>query len=68
VPSHSVEVVDTTAAGDAFVGALAARLDSIDNLEHAVRYATAAGALACTRMGAQPSLPTAADVDRLLAS
>jgi ribokinase len=68
VPSPSVEVVDTTAAGDAFVGALAARLDSIDNLEHAVRYATAAGALACTRMGAQPSLPTAADVDRLLAS
>jgi ribokinase len=66
VPSHTIKVVDTTAAGDAFVGALAARFESLDNLEQAVRHATAAGALACTRMGAQPSLPTAAEVDRLL--
>ena len=39
----------------------------LDNLEQAVRYATAAGALACTRMGAQPSLPTRGEVEGLLA-
>jgi ribokinase len=53
-----VEVVDTTGAGDAFVGALAARLAAEDSLEDAVAYAVRAGAAAVTREGAQGALPT----------
>ena len=63
----SVSVVDTTAAGDAFNGALAATVGGGDTLESALRFANAAAGLACTRRGAQPSLPTRAEVDRLLA-
>jgi ribokinase len=65
VPAVMVQVVDTTGAGDAFVAALAARLDGLDSLPQAARYACAAAALACTRPGAQPSMPTAAEVDQL---
>ncbi len=66
VPGHEVEVVDTTAAGDAFTAALAvARARGHDWLD-ATRYANAAGALACTRFGAQPSMPTADAVRSLL--
>ena len=56
VPPH-VDVVDTTAAGDAFVGALAAALDGGSQLRDALRTATAAGSLACTVSGAQPAMP-----------
>ena len=66
VAPFAVEAVDTTAAGDAFVGALAARLHGLEALGEAARYASAAAALACTRPGAQPSLPTAGEVQRLL--
>jgi ribokinase len=66
-PAFSVDVVDTTAAGDAFVGAIAGRLVQGDGLGGAVRYACAAGAVAATRPGAQPSLPTAGEVATLLA-
>jgi ribokinase len=65
-PALPVSVVDTTAAGDAFNGALAAALGGGDRLESALRFANAAAALACTRRGAQPSLPARAEVDRLL--
>jgi ribokinase len=65
-PAHPVTVVDTTAAGDAFNGALAVALGGTSRLEDALRFANAAGALACTRRGAQPSLPTRAEVDGLL--
>ena len=58
VPGFAAETVDTTAAGDAFVGALAARLEEGADLPEAVRFACAAGAEAVTREGAQPSLPT----------
>jgi ribokinase len=68
ISAFPVEAVDTTAAGDAFVGALAARFHGPDTLRKAARYASAAGALACTRRGAQPSLPWAHEIDRLLAS
>jgi ribokinase len=68
VPAFPVVAVDTTAAGDAFVGALAARYRGPDSLVAACRFAAAAGALACTRPGAQPSLPTLAEVEGLLAS
>lgn len=65
-PGHAVEAVDTTAAGDAFCGALCARLAAGDALDAAVRFANAAGALATTREGAQPSLPSAAEIQALL--
>jgi len=66
-PAFPVEAVDTTAAGDAFTGALALALASGRNRETALREALAAGSLACTRLGAQPSLPTRAELDALLA-
>ena len=65
-PALPVSVVDTTAAGDAFNGALAVSVGGGDRLDSALRFANAAAALACTRRGAQPSLPTRAEVDRLL--
>lgn len=55
----AVEVVDTTGAGDAFVGALAAALDRGAEIERALREGAAAGALACTATGAQTSAPDA---------
>lgn len=64
--AHQVEVVDTTAAGDAFAGALAAELAQGRTLQEAVRYAGAAGALAVSRAGALPSLPTREETERLL--
>jgi len=54
----SVEVVDTTGAGDAFVGALAARLADDAPMDGAVAYAVRAGAAAVTKEGAQGALPT----------
>jgi ribokinase len=66
-PFH-VLPVDTTGAGDAFCGTLAARLAAGDALDAAVRVAAAAGALATTRRGAVPSMPHAADVAALLAA
>lgn len=62
-----VNAVDNTAAGDAFVGALVARLAEGLTMMQAVRYASAAGALAVTRLGAQSSLPSRAAVEALVA-
>lgn len=78
LPAFPVEAVDTTAAGDAFNGALATAIagkslaDALyagrfQLLEDAVRFANAAGALTTTRRGAQESLPAKADIERLLA-
>lgn len=66
VPAYPVEVVDTTAAGDAFIGGFAAALLRGQALVEAVRYGCACGALAATRFGAQPSLPDAQEVQALL--
>ena len=66
VAGFPVEAVDTTAAGDAFVGALAAALERRDALPDALRRANAAGALAVQRHGAQPSLPNAAAIEAFL--
>jgi len=66
VPPFEVAPVDTTAAGDAFVGGLATALAEGKSLARAVRWGNAAGALAVTRAGAQPSLPTRGAVTRLL--
>ncbi len=60
-------VVDTTAAGDAFVGVLAAALDAGEALPAALRIASVAGGLACQALGAQPSLPDKAAIDAALA-
>ncbi len=68
VPSFPVKPVDTTAAGDAFNGALAVALGRGEGLEGAVRFANAVGALSTTRLGAQPSLPSAAEVDEFIKS
>jgi ribokinase len=66
VPSFNVDVVDTTAAGDAFIGGFASALLQEKSIEEAVRYGCACGALAATKFGAQPSLPTKDDVDKFL--
>jgi len=66
VNTYQVEVVDTTAAGDAFIGGFAFALLQDKSLEEAVCYGCACGALATTRFGAQPSLPTKDEVERLL--
>ena len=66
-PAHQLEVVDTTAAGDAFNGAFAVALAGGAAEEAAGRFANAVGALAVTRAGAQPAMPLRADVERLLA-
>jgi ribokinase len=64
--AHDVEVVDTTAAGDCFIGVLAAGLDRGLALEPALRRANFAAALSCTRLGSQGSLPTGAETDAAL--
>ncbi|MDX1613773.1 MAG: ribokinase [Candidatus Promineifilaceae bacterium] len=68
-PAFTVQrVVDTTAAGDAFVGGLAVALAEGLTLPQALPWGTAAGALAVTRPGAQPSLPQREEIEALLAS
>ena len=63
VDSFKVNVVDTTAAGDAFIGGFATALLQDKSLVEAVRYACACGALATTKFGAQPSLPIKEEVE-----
>ena len=62
-PARHVTPVDTTAAGDAFNGAFAVALAEGADLDRAVRFATTAAAISVTRHGAQPSMPTRAEVD-----
>ncbi len=66
VDSYKVDVVDTTAAGDAFIGGFASAMLSGKSLEDSVRYGCACGALATTKFGAQPSLPTKEDVEKFI--
>jgi ribokinase len=66
VPAFPTEVVDTTAAGDAFMGGLAAALIEGLPLEEAVRWGNAAGSLASSKLGAQPSLPTREALEKRL--
>ncbi len=63
-PGRRVKAVDTTAAGDTFCGALAARLAAGDGIGEAAEFANRAAAIACTKMGAQPSVPTSEEVER----
>jgi ribokinase len=66
-PACKVDVVDPTAAGDAFTAALTVQLAAGAQIEEAIRYANLAGALAVTKLGAQPSLPTHAEVQAFAA-
>lgn len=65
-PAFPIEPVDTTAAGDAFVGSFAVALAEGSSVSEAVRYGNAAGALSSTKSGAQPSMPGREDLDKML--
>jgi len=65
-PANKVEVVDTTAAGDTFVGSYAAALLDEKSPAEALHFATAAACLAVTRLGAQPSIPFKEKVDEFI--
>jgi ribokinase len=67
-PGFRVQAVDTTAAGDGFVGAFAVALAAGRSGRDALRWGNAAGALAVTREGAQPSLPSRAELEAFLTS
>jgi ribokinase len=66
LPAPEVKVVDTTGAGDAFCGALAAAISRNCSLLEAAKIGVAAGAVAVTKPGAQPSMPTLAEIDLLV--
>ena len=66
IPAFDVELVDQSGRGHAFTGALAAYCAIEDDVRGAVKFASAAGALACTRFGLLEALPTKADIIQLL--
>jgi ribokinase len=68
VPAFHVDVTDTTAAGDAFTGALAVAWGEGRDLVEAVRWANAAGAACVRRVGASDALPTRAEIDEVFGS
>jgi ribokinase len=67
INGFKVKVVDTTGAGDCFIGALTVALAEGRPLPEAVRFANAAAAVVCTKLGAQTAIPTRAEVDAFLA-
>lgn len=60
------EIVDTTGAGDAFTGAFASALFKQESFDNAIQYAAIAGSLACLKLGAQSSYPSASDIEKYL--
>ncbi len=64
--AHSVQVVDTTGAGDTFCGVLTTWLSDGAGMPEALRAASVAGALACTRLGAQEAMPSRAEIEAAL--
>ncbi|MCL2665315.1 MAG: ribokinase [Defluviitaleaceae bacterium] len=60
-------IIDTTAAGDCFMGAVAVMLSEKKKMAQAIKFASCAAALAVTKMGAQPSLPTRGEVEKICA-
>jgi len=66
VPAFGVDLVDKTGSGDAFAGALAAYCAVKHDLREAVKFASAAGALVCTKFGVIEALPTKAEIIQLL--
>jgi len=67
-PGFPITPIDPTAAGDTFCGVLTAALSKGLSLLAAAKMANAAGALACTRAGAQPSIPTHAELQTFLST
>jgi ribokinase len=67
-PGYRVEAVDTTAAGDTFCGVFTGSLSHGLEMQEALKRASAASALACTRLGAQQSIPTHEEVEEFLRS
>ena len=65
IEGRAVKAVDTTGAGDCFVGALAAQLANGKAIRDALQYANIAASICVQRMGAAPSMPTAAEVAAL---
>ena len=63
IPGHIVKAVDTTGAGDCFVGAVAAQLAGGKSIQNALDYANSAASICVQRMGAAPSMPTAMEVE-----
>ncbi|MBR2622613.1 MAG: ribokinase [Clostridia bacterium] len=63
-PCISIKPVDTTAAGDTFCGGLVTMLAEGKTLEEAAKFGSKAASIACTRQGAQPSIPTRKEVER----
>jgi len=61
-----VDAVDTVGAGDAFCGALVSSLAMGDGIDHALARASTTGAITASRSGAQPAIPTSAEVDQLM--
>jgi ribokinase len=68
IPGRNVKAVDTTGAGDCFVGALAAQLALGKPIREALTYANVAASISVQRMGAAPSMPTAAEVNDILSA
>lgn len=66
LPAYPVKAIDTTGAGDTFHGAFAACVAEGMEWEEALRFASAAAALCCTRMGGRPGIPARAEVEALL--
>jgi ribokinase len=66
IPGRSVKAVDTTGAGDCFVGAVAALLADRKSIQSALQYANVAASLSVQRVGAAPSMPTMAEVSAVL--
>jgi ribokinase len=67
-PAFPIKAVDTTGAGDAFIGGFASALVESKSLEEALRMASANGALAATKPGAQTSLPNHQELDQFLSA
>ena len=66
IPAFEIDLVDHTATGDAFAGALAACYAVQNDIREAAKFASAAGALACTKFGTIESLPTKAEIIQML--
>jgi ribokinase len=66
IPAYDIELVDHTGTGDAFAGALAASLAVGDDLRKAVKFASAAGAIACTKFGSVDAMPTKEEIIELM--
>lgn len=64
--THPLKPIDTTAAGDSFAGALASKLATGNDIAQSMPFALAAGSLACTKIGAQPSVPTFDEVQTFM--